>query len=184
MLQCKCLIYTLVLLCTLFWVAGAYAQGWYEAELAKAEQKYNEGFFDQVIDLVKSCLNKGDLTTAEQAWAYKLLGQAYVSKNEPQLARICVQKLLDAAPDYEPDRDQDLQMWITLVEEVKQERERQMQQQRLPYARADSTKKGGSKKWLWIGGGGTVVTAGIIYLLVSQKEQKESSGFVDPVGRP
>jgi hypothetical protein len=181
----------LVLLYTIFWIADTHAQSRYEAELAQAEQAYNEGFFDQVIALANSCLTKGDLTPAEQAWAYKLLGQAHVSKNEPQQARIYVQKLLAAAPDYAPDQEQDLQLWISLVEEAKQERERQTQQQQLltppddqPVVRADSTKKGGGKKWLWIGGGGTVVTAGIVYLLVSQKDQKESSGFLDPPGRP
>ncbi|MGH7595593.1 MAG: tetratricopeptide repeat protein [bacterium] len=194
MLQRKCLIcrnLALVFVYTIFGIASARAQGHYETELAKAEQAYNEGFFDQVIALTDSCLAKGDLTMAEQAWAYKLLGQAYVSKNEPQQARLYVQKLLEAAPDYAPDQDQDLQTWIALVEEAKQERERQIQQQQLtappddePVVHADSTKKGRDKKWLWIGGGGTVVTAGIVYLLVSQKEQKKSSGFVDPVGRP
>ncbi len=194
MLQHKCRIFrnlALVLLYTIFWIADTHAQSRYEAELAKAEQAYNEGFFDQVIALANSCLAKGDLTTTEQAWAYKLLGQAHVSKNEPQQARIYVQKLLEATPGYAPDLDQDLQMWIALVEEAKQEREGQIQQQQLPVppednpiVRADSTKKSGGKKWLWIGGGGTVVTAGIVYLLVSQKDQKESSGFVDPPGRP
>jgi hypothetical protein len=77
---------TLVLLCIIFWVAVARPQGRCEAELSKAEQAYSQGFFDQVIDEIKSCLNKGDLTTAEQAWAYKLLGQAYISKNEAHLA--------------------------------------------------------------------------------------------------
>jgi hypothetical protein len=31
-----------------------------------------------------------------------------------------VQKLLEVAPDYEPDQDQDLQTWIELVEATKQ----------------------------------------------------------------
>jgi hypothetical protein len=195
MVQCKCLIFrslTLVLLYTIFWVASAGAQDRSETELAKAEQAYNEGFFDQVIALVNTRLNKGDLTTAEQAWAYKLLGQAYISKNELQPAKTYVEKLLAVAPDYEPDRDQDLQMWIRLVEEAKQKRERQIQPPPLPkpaadqpVVRAGSSKKGGAPKWLWLGAGSTVVTAGIVvYMFVSEKEQKGSSGFVDPPGRP
>ncbi|MGH7496677.1 MAG: hypothetical protein ACREOO_30365 [bacterium] len=180
----------LALFHTIFWVDSVQPQGLYEPELTKAEQAYNEGFFDQVLALVNACLDKGDLTTAERAWAYKLLGQANISKNELQLARSYVQKLLEVAPDYAPDRDQDLHAWIELVEEAKMERERQLQpQQPAPadeeaLARAAPTGKGRGKMWLWFGGGGTLVTAGVIYALVSQKDQKESNGFPDPVGRP
>ncbi|MCI0694342.1 hypothetical protein L0337_20330 [candidate division KSB1 bacterium] len=180
---------TLVLLCIIFWVAVARPQGRYETELSKAEQAYSEGLFDQVIDLVKSCLSKGDLTTAEQAWAYKLLGQVYVSKNEPQPAKICVQKLLEVAPDYEPDRDQDLQMWIELVEAAKQERERQIQQPQpptpaddKPVDRAVATKKGGGKKWLWIGGGGAVVAGTAAYLIFKGEDTRKR--LPDPPGLP
>lgn len=192
MLRRKCLIFcslALVLPYTIFWVAGARAQGRYETELSKAEQAYGEGLFDQVIDLVKSCLSKGDLTTAEQAWAYKLLGQVYVSKNEPQPAKVCVQKLLEVAPDYEPNRDQDLQMWIELVEAAKQERQRQIQQQQLPKPpddkpvdRAEASKKGGGKKWLWIGGGGAVVAGTAAYLIFRGDNTKQR--LPDPPGLP
>jgi tetratricopeptide (TPR) repeat protein len=170
---------TLVLLCIIFWVAVARPQGRYEAELTKAEQAYSEGFFDQVINVVKSCLDKGDLTTAEQAWAYKLLGQAYISKNELQPARIYVQKLLEAAPDYKPDRDQDLQLWIELVEAAKQERERQIQRQPpkppddKPVTQPASTRKSGGKKWLWIGSGGAVVAGTAVYLILKGEGARE-----------
>ncbi len=192
MLQCKCLIFrslALVLLYTIFWVGGAHAQGRYETELAKAEQAYSEGFFDQVIALVNACLNKGDLTTAEQAWAYKLLGQAYVSKNELQPAKVSVQKLLEVAPDYEPDRDQDLQRWIELVEAARQERERQIQRQQPPKPPDDkpviqpaSTRKSGGKKWLWIGSGGAVVAGTAAYLIL--KGEETGKRLPDPPGLP
>ena len=178
----------------LFLVAGAHAQGRHEAELAKAEQVYHEGFFDQAIDLVNACLLQRGLTTAEQARAFKLLGQAYASKNEPHPARVYARKLLEVTPEYVPDPDQDLHMWIELVEQARQERERQIQAQKLPQpqdtrpdASADLTSKDGSKKWLWLGGGGTLIAAGIIYALVSQKEPAdsgESTRFIDPPGRP
>jgi hypothetical protein len=192
MFQCANFIFcsrTLVLLCIIFYAAVARSQGGYEAELSKAEKAYSEGFFDQVIAVVNSCLNKGDLTTVEQAQAYKLLGQAHVSKNELQLAKIYVQKLLEVAPDYEPDRDQDLQMWMELVEAAKQERARLISQPQLrdptedkPVDRVGATKKGGSKKWLWIGSGGAVV-AGTAALLIFRGEEKRER-LPDPPGLP
>jgi tetratricopeptide (TPR) repeat protein len=184
----------LVPMCTFLPVTSAGAQDRDQTELAKAEQAYNEGYFDQVILLVDSCLSKDSLTTAEQARAYKLAGQAYASKNDLQAAESYVRKLLEASPEYEPDRDQDLQAWIELVDEVRRTREQGMQQQQLPepaddqsVAPADASKNGGSKKWLWLGGGGTLVTAGIVYVLISQEKPKESRqpiGFPDPPGRP
>jgi hypothetical protein len=180
---------TLVLLCIIFWVAVARPQGRYAAEFTKAEQAYSEGFFDQVIAVVNSCLNKGGLTTAEQARAYKLLGQAYSSKNEPQLAKLYVQKLLEVAPGYEPDREQDLQMWIALVDAAKQERERQIQRQQPPKPPDDkpitqpaSTRKSGGKKWLWIGSGGAVVAGTAVYLIL--KGEDTGKRLPDPPGLP
>ena len=192
MLQRQCIILSssaFVLFHILFWVTGVHAQGRYEAELAKAEQEYNEGFFDQAINLVNTCLSKGNLTTAEQAWAYKLLGQAYISKNEFQPARINAQKLIEVSPDYEPDQDQDLQMWIELVKEVKQEREKQIQQQQLPeppdektVSPAKSTNKGRNKKWLWIGSGGTVIAGTAVFLIFKGEDTKKR--LPDPPGLP
>ncbi|MCI0694340.1 hypothetical protein L0337_20320 [candidate division KSB1 bacterium] len=192
MLLRKCLIFrnlALVFFCIIFGIAGARAQGRYETELSKAEQAYSEGLFDQVIDLVKSCLGKGDLTTAEQAWAYKLLGQVYVSKNKPQPAKIYVQKLLEVVPDYEPDRDQDLQMWIALVNAAKQERERQIQRQQppkppddKPVAQPASTRKSSGKKWLWIGSGGAVVAGTAVFLIL--KGEGAGERLPDPPALP
>jgi tetratricopeptide (TPR) repeat protein len=192
MLQRKSLIFrsfTLTLLCAFLWAAGAHAQDRCKTELAKAEQAYSEGFFEQALALTNACLNKGHLTPAELAWVHKLLGQIYISKNELRQARVHAQKLLEVAPDYEPDKDQDLQRWIELVTEVKQERERQIQQQQLteppevkPIVREDSSKKGTGKKWLWLGGGG-VLAAGVAAFLILQGDDTRQR-LPDPPGLP
>jgi tetratricopeptide (TPR) repeat protein len=96
-------------------------------ELAQAEEMYFAGEFDAAIDLLTGCLNKGGLTAEEQTRVYKLLALVYISKNDPARAKENVQKLLELAPNYQPDPNEDPPELIDMVQQIRQERERQEQ---------------------------------------------------------
>lgn len=133
-----------------------------EKDLVEAERKYYKGLFDEAADLINSCLNLGGLTVPQQARAYRLFGLIYVSKNELPKAKDYVRKLLEVAPDYEPDPEEEPREFLELVKAVRSEK---------PIAPVPSTKKGGSKKWLWLGGGGAVA-AGAIAFFISRGEER------------
>jgi len=117
-------------------------------QIAKAEQAYTNGNFDEAITLLTVCLEAGQLNAAEKQRVYKLLGLAYIGKDYVDQARTAIRKLLELVPKYEPDPTQDPPGFSNMVQEIKKDIEAQKQQKK-PAA----GKKGKSKKWLWIGGG-------------------------------
>ncbi len=121
--------------------------------LKLAEQNYFEGNFEQSIELVKTCLQTGNLKQSDKIWAYKILAQTYLAKNNPDAARTIVKKILEINPDYAPTIVENPPPYVELVNSVKDD---------LPATTANA--QSDDSKWLWIGAGGVAVV-GIITII-------------------
>jgi len=117
-------------------------------QMAQAEKEYTNGNFDTTINLLTACLDAGQFTQPEKQRAYKLLGLAYIGKDYVDQAKTAVWRLLELVPKYEPDPAQDPPGFTNLVQEMKKELATKKEEKK-----AETGKKGKSKKWLWIGGG-------------------------------
>ena len=145
-----------------------------DTAIPDAEQKYNTGRFDEAISILENCL-PGDFTEKKRGEAYRVLALAYVGKDYLEQARKAVKKLLELVPDWEPDPIQDPPQFQRMVEEMKQTMETQKQEQppveeeqiiEIPAEpqQLPTAKKGGSRKFLFIGGGVAVAGALVIAL--------------------
>ncbi len=154
-------------------VPKAAAQDKCAQEMAEAREKYNNGEFSAAIAIVGNCLSKSGLTPMEQKSAYELLALIHVANDDTVLAKRELQELWTVAPNYDPSSVEEAPaLFIRLALATK------------PSAKPSepSPKKGGSKKWLWIGGGTAVVAAGITAAVIVLRDGDE--GFVKPPGRP
>jgi tetratricopeptide (TPR) repeat protein len=129
------------------------------AKLTQAENAYTNGRFDEAIDLLSECVNKGKLSRAEEQRALKLLGLAFLAKDYVEQAKNTIQKLLELVPGYEPDPDQDPPVFTNMVKQMKEEARRK-EQEKKPLEPApkqpEVKKKGGGRKLLLIGGAAAV----------------------------
>ncbi|MDZ7360217.1 MAG: hypothetical protein ONB46_05755 [candidate division KSB1 bacterium] len=146
----------LLIICMPLSVKVAQAQQDCPAKLQQAEQEFTNMRFDEAIALLTACLEKDGLTQPDKQRAYRLLGLAYLAKDYIEQAKNAINKLLDLAPMYQPDPDQDPPIFIQMFEKVKSEREQRQAGQQPP--KEIKPKKGGGAKWLLIGG--LVVAAG------------------------
>ena len=162
-------------------------------ELAEAEKKYQDGFFDEAITLLLACVNKSGLAIDESERAYKLLAKAYHANQLLNESKEALKKLLTLAPNWTPNPVTDTPPFQRLAEEVIKEVEQQKlaeekkSEQKIPPAEiappVQSAKKK-SKKWLWIGGG-VLVAGGVAAVLLSGGDDgKPDAGFPMPLGRP
>ena len=186
------LIFALIVVAFAFNLAQAQDQC--KTELAEAEGKYRDGFFDEAISLLLGCLNKSGLTAAESEQAYLLLAKAYHANQLLKESKEALSKLLNLVPDWKPNPDTDTPPFQELAQEVIKELEQKRQQekavQKTPPTKlpepVPTAKKGGGKKWLWIGAGG-LVAGGVAALLLkgdSTSEPPPAGGFPEPPGRP
>lgn len=142
-------------------VAHLQAQISCETELTEAQQKYDNGRFDEAIEMVQRCLEQSGLSEATQLRAYRLMALAYQGKDYVSQAREAIRQLLKLVPNYMPDPVQDTPSYIELVNQVRAEN---MPVTTVPTAPITEKKKGGGKKWLFIGGGavGAAVIAAVL----------------------
>lgn len=111
---------------------GAHAQTPTCPELADAQERYNNGRFEQVIELVTQCLNRPDVEESERQRAYRLIGLSYIGQDLRDNAREAVRQLVSLVPNFEPDPVNDPPQFIEMVEEAKQVvAERQAEEARL-----------------------------------------------------
>jgi len=96
----------------------AWSQDKCETELAEAENKYQLGELDEVIELVNRCLDKGDVNVEELEKAYKLLGKTYHAKGLLEQAKEHLKTLLKMIPNWRPNPDLDTPSFQRLAEEV------------------------------------------------------------------
>jgi tetratricopeptide (TPR) repeat protein len=160
-------------------VSAVMAQSPCEKELAAAESHYQLGRFEEAIASVNRCLGKGEIGTVERERCYLLLGKTHHAKSLLDSARTYLRKLLEIIPSWRPDPEKDPPSFQQLAAEVIQafEVERRAREQEakpaLPQEAKPESKpsSGGSKKWLWLGGGGAVA-AGAIAFLISRGEER------------
>ena len=159
-------------------ISPAQAQEKCDTAIPDAEKKYNTGRFDEAISILESCL-PGDFTEKEKGEAYRIIALAYHAKDYLEQARTAVKKLLELVPDWEPDPIQDPPQFQRMVEEMKQKMETQKQPQEQPPVEEEqlmeipaeppqqlpTAKKGGSKKFLFIGGGVAIAGALVVVLV-------------------
>jgi len=129
-----------------------------QTQLFQAENEYRSGGFDKALNLINDCLNKGNPTEADRQRALKLQILIYIAKDYIEQAKAAINKLLDLVPNYEPDPVQDKPEYITIFEQVKQERNKPKPSGPVKSPEVKQ-KKGGGAKWLLIGGG--VLVAGV-----------------------
>lgn len=131
-------------------------------ELAEAEQKFFDAHFDEAIAMAGRCLSEKGLPAALQLQAYRVQAMAYQAKDYVQQAKEAIRKLLQLAPNYQPDPVQDPPRFIELVEQVRVEEQAAAKKPPAPQSphagepEASKKKKGGAAKWLLLGGGAGV----------------------------
>jgi tetratricopeptide (TPR) repeat protein len=128
----------------------SFAQERCAVELAKAEEKYQQGRLDEAIDLLHQCLRKGDLPATENKQMYRLLAKAYLSKGQLNRAKDNLRTLLRAMPDWGPDSEIEAPSFVTLAEEVIAEVELERAREARKEALSPSTSE---KIEIGIGGG-------------------------------
>jgi hypothetical protein len=157
------------------------------ALLKDAEDKYFDGRFDDAVDLATRCLSRENLSDTEKLRGYRIVSLAYIAKGYQEQARDAVRKLLELAPNYEPDPDQELPQFTNLVKMVKQAIQDMQKQQpppetKPPKEKEESGKKGGGTKWLLIGGG--AVAAGVAVLVLGGGGGNGGPPIVTPTTLP
>lgn len=82
-------------------VAPAFGQVPKLPELDQATQQVDAGDFEEAIKTIEGGLSQPDLTDAQLAELYRLLGLAHLYLGHEEKARDAFEKLLQARPDYE-----------------------------------------------------------------------------------
>ncbi len=159
----------------------SWAQEKCETALADAEKQYNDGRLDDVMKTLESCLPVG-LKNEDKSKAYRLLGLTYMAKDYLEQAKQSIQKLLELAPNWQPDPDQDPPPFTRMVEEVRKEMKEEQKEavpekpveqpqekpieiekpREEPVTVPAQPQKRGSKKFLWIGIGAAALSGGLI----------------------
>lgn len=146
----------------------SWAQEKCETALADAERQYNDGRLDDVMKTLESCLPEG-LKNEDKSKAYRLLGLTYMAKDYLEQAKQSIQKLLELVPNWQPDTDQDPPPFMHMVEEVRKEMKEEKKEaapQKAVEQLQEQPKKGGSKKFLWIGLGAVAIGGGLAIGLI------------------
>ena len=197
-------------------ISTGQAQTLCEMQLKEAGHLYNIGNFEEAIVLLTECLETEGVSKEEKLQAYRLLGLTYIAKDYLDLARNAVRKLLEMVPNYKADPIQDPPPFTKLIEEVKQEQpdkeitelektagEQPMEKQEEIVEKEQSDvqeplfpepvepmlteeEKGGSRKWLYIGGGAVLAggAAAVYFLTRNGETETQTQAFPSPPGRP
>lgn len=98
----------------------ALAQTSCEQELARAEEAYSQGNFDETIRQVDLCLNRENIAAADRRLGFRLKGLSYIGKGLEADAREAVRRLIELVPNFRADPIQDPPAFAALIEEVRQ----------------------------------------------------------------
>jgi len=172
-LPIRSLMMALLLIAAAF--SPAQAQGQCDRELTEAEAKFQVGKLNEAIAQTLSCLEKSDLDTTARTRAYKLLGRAYYAIGLLNAAKENLQKLLELIPNWRPDPEKEGRSFQMMVDEIAKEMEAKKQPPKPVQVDtsvvAPPTKKSGSKKWLWIGGGALAAGTTAAFILFRGDEK-------------
>lgn len=121
-------------------------------DLERAEVSFDEGNWQQTVDLLVACLPDGFREARHQVRGYRLLALAYLRLGAPgQQVDEAIRKLLETDPGYRPDPALDPPDFIARFNVVK--------------AQFDAERRGGRRKWLIISGAAVAGTVAAILLL-------------------
>ena len=150
-----------------------------ENALARAEDSYNNGRFDDALGVLRSCLRQGAFPEDEQQKdVYLLIGRANYAKDLVAEAKDALRQLLSIVPNYQPDTGTLPPSFVQLLEEVRTEME-----ERAPPVVERPRKKGGMTKWLLIGGG-AVATGVLVAVLAGGGGNGNGNGNGPPLPDP
>jgi len=145
----------------------ANAQDKRENILKNAQDKYEKGYFDQVISMIDSSLsnNKAFTDPDKKAEAYALLARSYIALDYPEsMAENTVKKLLELNKNYVPATPMD-PGFLELVRRIQEQR-------RIEDQRKNQKTKSNLKYWI-LGGAVATSIAAITIWVLKQKEQKQ-----------
>ncbi len=105
-------------------VAAVQAQNNCDVEMQAARDQYTAGDIDQAIMMLSQCWRQHHdlLNDAQKMRAYKYLAQAYMAKDAGvylEQAEAALENIIDLAPQYQPDPEQDQPHFVEMVNRVK-----------------------------------------------------------------
>lgn len=145
----------------------------WQQKILEAEQLYTIGRFDEAISILTECLEKGQLDEQQKMRVYRLLGLSYIAKDFLEDARGAIRKLLDMVPHYMSDPVQDPPPFTRLVEEVKEQRQEEIDDELAELIPERKERK--NTMWMIIGGGALAVGA-LVAVLVSGSGNGNGNG--------
>lgn len=90
-------------------------------EVSTAEQRYQDGAFDEAIGLIAECLDQARLAPEQAVRAYRTLTLAHLKRDEVTAARWAIISLLSAHPHYIPDPVEEPPVYVAMVSLVRRE---------------------------------------------------------------
>ena len=88
--------------------------------LTEARNQLFLGAFEQATSLIQPCIDANAYGSVEDlVQAYELLANVYIAINDEAQAREAITRLLEAAPDYQPDPDQSRSDYVFLINEMR-----------------------------------------------------------------
>jgi len=158
----------LIIIISGFVFSYAHAQNDADRVLKEAQDKYEQGYFPEVIELLDSYVTKKRFARSEQRDdAYALLARAYIAMDYPGKVEKTIKKLLKSNKNYEPSTPMDSK-FRQLVREINA-------QQNPP------EKKSNMKYWII---GGTAVGAGVALVTMWALQPKEEKPLPGPPSPP
>ena len=90
--------------------------------LAKAEEFYNRGQFEDSVKLLEDCLGTNPQPELKSK-VYRLIGLNYVGMDLRDKAHTAIEALLTLVPDYEPDPKKDRPEYVRMVYDIRKEKD-------------------------------------------------------------
>jgi hypothetical protein len=162
-LMLKSRIHTLFTLCSAILFMGcllitpAHAQQ-REAVLEDVMVNWGRKDYNSIIQLLKDNPPAQFPGRTEKIWAYEMLASAYLYTDRSDSAKAILASLITLEPNYRPTTVSPTDVYMNLVEDVK---------------RMLARKKGGSKKWYWIGGAGLTTAVAVTLYFVLRRGEEE-----------
>lgn len=86
--------------------------------LTSADNKYEFGFFDDTIAVLRPCLSKSSATVKQRVPALRLAALSYFEIDQPETAKELIRSLLEAKRNYNPP-DGDPQYFHHSIDELR-----------------------------------------------------------------
>jgi hypothetical protein len=86
--------------------------------LAKAEEQYTLGNWNNAIELIQQCLQKIAASDADKEKSYRLLGLVYIATEFEKDAKEAIKNLLILAPNYQINPDEDPPQFQKIISDI------------------------------------------------------------------